>query len=79
MPTYAFKNTKTGKRHEEFMSMTELDEYLAANPHIEQLPNGFPGIIRGRPQKPNDGFRDVLREIKKKHSQGFTSSNINTF
>jgi len=29
--------------------------------------------------KPDQGFRDVLREIKKKHNKVWTPSHINTF
>jgi len=76
MPTYKFHNKNTGKTWEESLSISERDSFLEANPHIEQLVNGFPGIGRAMlTQKPADGFRDVLREMKKKHR----GSKINTF
>lgn len=79
MPTYNFSNTQTDREFSEFMSISELKEYLEENPHIKQI-IGSPAIISGRGmQKPDDGFRDVLREIKKKHSQGISQSTINTF
>lgn len=69
MPTYKFLDKKSGKEHIEFMKISELDPYLEANPHIEQLVHGAPSIgdaIRiGVGQKPDEGFRDILRRIKK--------------
>lgn len=29
--------------------------------------------------KPDSGFRDLLKDMKKKHSKGITRSTINTF
>lgn len=80
MPTYKFKNKDTGEEIELFMSISACDQYLKDNPNMEQLVNGFPGIGYNMvTTKPADGFRDVLKEIKKKNSRGFTKSNINTF
>jgi len=80
MPTYKFKDKVTGKETEEFMSISALDPYLADNPNLEQLVNGFPGIgYNTVTTKPADGFRDILRSIKKANSKGITKSTINTF
>lgn len=78
MPTYTFENTQTGEVTEEFMSISKLDEYLAANPHLKTIitqapPIGDPHLL-GR-KKPDAGFRDVLKNIKSKHKR----SNINTW
>lgn len=78
MPTYNFKNKKTGEEFTTFMFMSELKPYLENNPDIEQMINTFSGIgdpIRMGMQKPDSGFRDVLKEIKKKHRR----STINTW
>jgi hypothetical protein len=78
MPTYYFRNNKTNEEYSEFMSMSELDEYLK-NTDIQQIPTA-PAIASGRGMsKPDAGFRDVLRRIKDKHSQGISRSTINTF
>lgn len=84
MPYYLFKNNETGEEYTELMGISACDTFLEENPHIEKLYNGGPLLhtgsnINGR--KPDDGFRDVLREIKAKHSQGYRlgKSNINTF
>lgn len=80
MPTYKFLNNDTGEEHEDFMSISALDEYLKTNPHITQLVNGAPMITSGRGLgKPDSGFRDLLKDMKKKHSKGITRSTINTF
>jgi hypothetical protein len=80
MPTYRFLNKTTNEEFEDFMSISALEGYLRDNPHLVQLVNGSPAIVSGRGQgKPDQGFRDVLREIKKKHSKGITKSTINTF
>lgn len=80
MPTYRFRNNDTGEEFEDFMSISALDVYLKENTNITQLINGAPMISSGRGMgKPDEGFRDVLREIKKKHSQGTSKSTVNTF
>lgn len=80
MPTYRFINNNTGEEFEDFMSISGLETYLTENPHITQLVNGAPMIVSGRGQgKPDSGFRDLLKDMKKKHSKGITRSTINTF
>ena len=80
MPTYKFLNNDTGEEFEEFMTISALDEYLNSNPHITQLVNGAPLIHSGRGlQKPDAGFRDLLKNVKKEHSRGITKSTVNTF
>jgi len=80
MPTYRFLNKNTNEEFEEFMSISSLEGYLTDNPHFVQLVNGAPMISSGRGmQKPDQGFRDILKEIKKKHSKGISKSTINDF
>lgn len=80
MPTYKFINNETGEEFEDFMSISALDVYLNENPHLTQLVNGAPMISSGRGLgKPDQGFRDLLKDMKKKHSKGITRSTINTF
>lgn len=77
MPYYKFKDTKTGKEWEDFMSISERTKYLEENPHIEQLVHGIPPkvsdpmrVMGTTVSKPNDGFRDVLKEVQKRHPLG---------
>jgi len=79
MPTYNFLNKETNEEFSEFMSISAVDDYLKENPHLEQLVNGSPMIVSGVPQKPDSGFRDLLKSIKKSNSKGIQRSSINTF
>jgi hypothetical protein len=80
MPTYRFLNNQTGEEFEEFMSISSMTKYLEENPHITQLVGGAPLIHSGRGLgKPDAGFRDLLKNIKKEHSKGITRSTVNTF
>jgi hypothetical protein len=77
MPTYIFRNKKTGKEEEHFMSIKEAEQYVKDNPNLDWL-CGAPLI--GDPhrlgrKKPSDNFRENLRRIKKKNP----GSNMNTF
>ena len=82
MPTYTFINTETGDVVTEIMSIKEREKFLKKNPHYQQQIVSAPAIgdsIKMGLRKPDDGFRDRLREIKKTHSRGLTKSSINTF
>ncbi len=82
MPTYSFKNLNTGEEWTTIMSMSEREEYLKANPEIQQQLIAAPALgdsIRLGLKKPDNAFRDRLKEIKKAHSKGITKSSINTF
>lgn len=79
MPTYSFLNNETNEEYTEFMSISELEEYLKTNPNITQTVNGAPMLVGGVGGKPDNAFRDLLKNMKKKHSQGITRSSINTF
>lgn len=80
MPTYLFINNDTGVEHEDFMSISALEQYLKDNPNVTQLVNGAPLIHSGRGLgKPDSGFRDLLKNMKKGNSKGFKRSTINTF
>jgi hypothetical protein len=80
MPTYKFLNNDTGEEFEDFMSISALDDFLKENPHITQLVHGAPLIHSGRGLgKPDNGFRDLLKTMKKGNSKGISRSTINTF
>lgn len=79
MPTYKFLNTETNEEFEDFMSISSMEKFLEENEHIKQLVNGSPMIVSGVSKKPDAGFRDLLKDMKKNHSKGITRSTINTF
>lgn len=82
MPTYKFRNNDTGEEWTEFMGISAADKYLEENPHIERLVNGAPMIHSGRGLggglKVDNGFNDILKNIKKEHSRGITQSTVQT-
>ena len=71
MPTYSFRNKKTGSEFDDMMLMSERDQYLKDNPHLESVPttcaivSGVAGVRRT-----DDNFKDVLRNIKDHHPKG---------
>ncbi len=61
------------------MKISERENYLSENPHVIQIPVPI-ALHSGRGlghKKIDDGFRDLLKEMKKKHSCGFSKSTIN--
>lgn len=78
MPEYLFHNKETNEEWTEWMSISERDAFLESNPHVEQLVHGAPMVAyrAGQRTKPDDSFRDVLKEVKKKSGR---TSTINTF
>ncbi len=80
MPTYIFRNKETQKEHTDFMSISEMEEYLEKNPNVEIVPSA-PGIVDpysvGR-VKPPKQFDQLLKKIKKGNSRGFSKCTIQT-
>ncbi|MBT9160649.1 MAG: hypothetical protein DDT26_01938 [Dehalococcoidia bacterium] len=82
---YDVRNKNTQEVVQVNMSISAFEEYLAANPHLEQVhitsaAMSYSGDPRTR--KPTNNFRDRLKEIKSAHSQGWSTaskSTINTF
>jgi hypothetical protein len=73
MPTYTFLNLNTSETFTEIMSISDKEKYLAENPHIQQQlikPLSLGDPVRLGRIKPDDGFRDRLKEIKKAHPLG---------
>lgn len=78
MPNYTFLDKNTNKEFDVTMSISEHDKYLEENEHIIQIIKSVPlcdPTRVGVTTKPDDGFRDVLRNIKKNNPR----SNVNTF
>lgn len=76
MPTYQVRHKKTGKVHEMFCSISEMEQYEKDHPNHEVI-IGLPGIHSGiglGVRKNDQGFKDVLRQIKKNHP----GSTVNT-
>ena len=76
MPTYYFKNVKSGEVIEKYCSMSTRQEMIDSGEwemHHESTTN----LVRGVGGKPDATFRDILKEMKKRHSQGISDSTIN--
>ena len=70
MPIYSFENKETGAQWDETMSYDDKVAYLKENPHIQSIITKAPGIgdpMRLGRVKPDDGFRDRLKDIKSSH------------
>jgi hypothetical protein len=79
MPEYLFRDVLTGDEFLLEMSISERGEFMEKNPRITQLVYGFPGIVSGVSKKPEQGFRDLLKGIKKANSRGLRRSTVETF
>ena len=77
MPFYPMKNKETGEVSEMFMTISERDQFLKDNPHFTQLLTipGFGNPVGIGSKKLPDGYKDILRTIKKKHR----GTNIDTW
>jgi hypothetical protein len=80
MPTYTFRDTNTEEVFDKMLRLAEREQYLLDNPNLVSVITA-PGVNKEltSKMKPDQGFRDVLREIKKKHNKVWTPSTINTF
>jgi hypothetical protein len=69
MPSYTFEDIKTGKQFTEYMSMSEIDDYLKKNKNIRQVFTSLNivGGVAGLTHKPDSGFKDVVQKIAEKH------------
>lgn len=78
MPLYSMRNNTTQEEFEVSLKYSELEQYLTDNKDIQQIFNKFPGFgdpVRLGLRKPDDGFRDVLRNVRHHHKK----DSINTF
>jgi hypothetical protein len=76
MPLYHFKNKETGEESSLFMRISEQDDFLNANPELEIVIKPVLIVSGVGDLKPDNGFRDVLKRIKK--ASGKTNT-IETF
>ena len=69
MPTYSFFNKKSKKHFDKVMKISELDAYLLSHPNLVQEITSAPSIgdaVRIGIRQPSDGFKDLLKNIKKR-------------
>lgn len=78
MPTYEFKNKETNEVFTKVMTIAEMEEFVREHPENERYYSSAPRCVdptRIGGKKPDEGFRDVLKNIHSKHK----GSNINTW
>jgi hypothetical protein len=77
MPIYTLHNSKTNKTYDEELKYSEYKDLLDLNPHITRVwgLSSKPKFVSGHNVKPDDGFRDVLKHIKKNNK----GSDMNTY
>lgn len=71
MPTYVFLDTETNEQFDMFMRISERDDYLKDNPHIQPVVTA-PMIVSGvsiaaSNNKVPDGFKEVLSKVAEAH------------
>ena len=69
MPTYNFKNTKTGEEWEEFFTLSGKDLFLEQNPDVKQTPSMFSISASGTGDrvKTDAGWKENLSRIAEAH------------
>ncbi len=65
MPFYRLRDTNTGEEWEQLLGISECDQYLIDNPHIERLFNGAPLLVGGHGDrvKPDNGMKEMLSRV----------------
>ncbi len=68
MPTYSFYNNQTGEQFDALMKISEREDYLKNNPHIQPVVTAAQ-IVGGVSitDKVPGGFKEVLSKISEKH------------
>ena len=80
MPTYSFRDKNTQETFDRIMSYDAKVEFLEENPHLESIITSAPGLgdpVRLGLRKPDQGFRDVLKNIKS--NKTYSNNKINDF
>jgi len=71
MPTYTFLDKKTGKEFDDYMSISEMEEFLKKNKHISQVIKSINIVsgVQGVSYKNDQGWKDNLSRIAEAHPQ----------
>lgn len=70
MPTYNFIDTETGEEFESFMKISEREEFLKENPHIQPVltaPHIVSGVVGIGSNRVPNGFKEVLSKVAEAH------------
>jgi hypothetical protein len=68
MPTYSFLDTLTNERFDSFMKISDREDYLNSNPHIQPIATAA-AIVGGvsLTDKVPSGFKEVLSKVSEAH------------
>jgi hypothetical protein len=80
MPSYSFINTKTNEEWDDIMSISEMEEYLAKNKHIKQVPKKMNIVagVSGVSYRSDGGWKETLSKIAEKHPTSALASEMKT-
>ena len=73
MPTYEFRNKDTGEIFEKVMKISQKEQYLADNPHVESWITVAPSMgdpVRLGVTKHDSGWKETLAKISERTSGG---------
>jgi len=72
MPTYSFYDTKTGEEFEAILKISEREEYLRSNPHIQSVITAAAivgAVSTSKQNKVPEGFKEVLSKVAEAHPE----------
>ena len=81
MPTYKFHDKTTGEEWDEFLTMSEREEFLADNKHIRQVPVPFAYTgdhIMGVGPKNDEGWKERMSQIASAHPNSHLADRYKT-
>jgi len=72
MPNYTFENKETGEIIEKTMKISERDEFVENNPHLQQIITGAPAMVSSvsgvsTSIKQSDGMKEVFQKAAEAH------------
>lgn len=70
MPTYSFRDKNTGEVFDKMLKISEREEFLTQNPHLESIITGAPAFTGDHIsaiKKYDTGFKEVLQKINERN------------
>jgi|TARA_B110000444_G_scaffold201507_1_gene193446 hypothetical protein len=80
MPLYSFKNTKTGRKFTDMMSIAEMEEYLVKNKHIKQQVTSINIVagVSGQSYRSDQGWKETLSKVAEAHPMSALANEMGT-
>lgn len=69
MPLYSFRNKETNEETNELLAMSDYDNFLNTNPHLERIFTAVPIISDNafNLKKTPSAFKDIVKNINKRN------------